>query len=728
MWFNDPLTDNDAGPVRRLQAVGPRPRARPGGPRGLPGDQARPHRDEDRAEVLVVSLREHRVTPPRRNVELKARDPDPAATLERALALGASDEGVLTQRDTYFGRARGRLKLREQDGGGEAGARLIAYERPDDDERAHERLPAGRGRRPGRAARGARRRARHASWWSRSAATCCSGRTCASTSTRSTASGRSSSSRPSPAPTRTSRREHELVARLREELALGEPVAVSYSDLLLDAPQALLAAADAVMRNAYAPYSHFPVGAALRTPSGAIHVGANVENAAYPQGQCAEASAIGAMVAAGETRDQRRRRGGREARRLPAVRRLPPAPEGVRRARHARLPRAPPAAPCRRTTMAELLPLAFDEGTAERRERRLPAGPVRRGVGDRRAGRRPAAAQIAEVAVIADERGPLRRRAAAAASGCASSSPPDAPIHLARPWRRARTRRRSAELLPLSFGPEYLAMTRGARDRGARAGVRRGSGIVLGSGPRRAGRRARGRASTIPYAELPGFPRPTRRAATPARSCSARSAACRSRLRRAARTSTRAATPARSRTPVRALKRARRRGARAHQRGRLAARRGRPRAALMAIADHINLLGVNPLTGPNDDAIGPRFPSLRDAYDPALRARLHAAADGARHRRCRGRLPRRRRPELRDAGRDPRVPHARRRRRRHVDRARGDPRPPRRPARRRGLGDHQPRRGHGRRGALARADAARRRSARPRDLARAARALRREAG
>jgi xanthosine phosphorylase len=50
---------------------------------------------------------------------------------------------------------------------------------------------------------------------------------------------------------------------------------------------------------------------------------------------------------------------------------------------------------------------------------------------------------------------------------------------------------------------------------------------------------------------------------------------------------------------------------------------------LMAIADHINLLGTNPLTGPNDDAVGPRFPSLRDAYDPALRAALHAAAERA---------------------------------------------------------------------------------------------------
>jgi xanthosine phosphorylase len=39
------------------------------------------------------------------------------------------------------------------------------------------------------------------------------------------------------------------------------------------------------------------------------------------------------------------------------------------------------------------------------------------------------------------------------------------------------------------------------------------------------------------------------------------------------------------------------------------------------------MLGFNPLTGPNDDAAGPRFPSMRDAYDPELRARLHAAAD-----------------------------------------------------------------------------------------------------
>ena len=48
--------------------------------------------------------------------------------------------------------------------------------------------------------------------------------------------------------------------------------------------------------------------------------------------------------------------------------------------------------------------------------------------------------------------------------------------------------------------------------------------------------------------------------------------------------------------------------------------------SLMLITDHINLSGVNVLTGPNDDEIGPRFPSLRDAYDPELRERLRAAA------------------------------------------------------------------------------------------------------
>ena len=48
---------------------------------------------------------------------------------------------------------------------------------------------------------------------------------------------------------------------------------------------------------------------------------------------------------------------------------------------------------------------------------------------------------------------------------------------------------------------------------------------------------------------------------------------------------------------------------------------------LMLISDHVNMSGVNVLAGPNDEEIGPRFPSMRDAYDPELRDRLHAAAD-----------------------------------------------------------------------------------------------------
>ncbi len=57
-----------------------------------------------------------------------------------------------------------------------------------------------------------------------------------------------------------------------------------------------------VRENAYAPYSNFKVGAAVRAASGTVYLGVNVENAAYPEGTCAEAGAIAAMVSAGETR------------------------------------------------------------------------------------------------------------------------------------------------------------------------------------------------------------------------------------------------------------------------------------------------------------------------------------------------------------------------------------------------------------------------------------------
>ena len=62
---------------------------------------------------------------------------------------------------------------------------------------------------------------------------------------------------------------------------------------------ALLEAARAAQKNAYAPYSHFLVGAAVLDDQGRIHSGCNVENAAYPEGVCAEAGALSAMVLAG---------------------------------------------------------------------------------------------------------------------------------------------------------------------------------------------------------------------------------------------------------------------------------------------------------------------------------------------------------------------------------------------------------------------------------------------
>ncbi|MEY4695842.1 MAG: hypothetical protein RIT14_270 [Pseudomonadota bacterium] len=65
---------------------------------------------------------------------------------------------------------------------------------------------------------------------------------------------------------------------------------------------ALLTAATAVRERAYAPYSRFKVGAAIRAASGTVYVGCNVENVAYPEGTCAEAGAIAAMIAGGDSR------------------------------------------------------------------------------------------------------------------------------------------------------------------------------------------------------------------------------------------------------------------------------------------------------------------------------------------------------------------------------------------------------------------------------------------
>lgn len=235
-----------------------------------------------------------------RNVELKSRDPDPARTLELALALGARDEGEIVQRDTYFGGSRARVKLREQTPGDDE---LISYRRPDDGQaRVSEYLrvavpDAAALREALDAAYGTRvvvAKRRRLLLWEDVRIHLDDVEGLGSYMELEALAPTESDLDPA----------REKVAHLRSALEIDDAnlVAGSYSDLLLDGRALLLEAARNAMRHAHVPYSHFPVGAALRGAGGGIHAGANVENAAYPQSQCAEASAIGAMVAAGETR------------------------------------------------------------------------------------------------------------------------------------------------------------------------------------------------------------------------------------------------------------------------------------------------------------------------------------------------------------------------------------------------------------------------------------------
>jgi homotetrameric cytidine deaminase len=271
------------------------------------GKALRHARDDNLARPLDASMR---------NVELKARDPDPARTLERALALGADDRGEIRQRDTYFSKARGRLKLREQEtGGSPLWDELIEYSRADSTDprtSTYRRVPVADVA-PLRDALdaaygtlGTVTKKRRVLLWEGVRIHLDEVEGLGSFLELEAVAELDSDLSP----------EHEKVERLRAELAIEDDnlIATSYSDLVLGAGDGeahgeaagaedeLMRAADEVMRSAYAPYSQFRVGAALRAPDGSIHVGSNVENASYPQGQCAETSAIGALIAAGHTR------------------------------------------------------------------------------------------------------------------------------------------------------------------------------------------------------------------------------------------------------------------------------------------------------------------------------------------------------------------------------------------------------------------------------------------
>jgi len=300
----------------------------------------------------------------------------------------------------------------------------------------------------------------------------------------------------------------------------------------------LLERARAVQARAYVPYSGFQVGCALRTASGSVFVGANVENASYPQGLCAERSAVAAMVAAGERR------------------------------------------------IAEIVVIGSGKGPCS------PCGGCRQ--------------LLSEFAPAAT---PVLM---AGADGSAASST-------------------IGELLPMAFGPLALGGDAASKPAIARDVLEARFGehfpkvaIVLGSGLGGFADKLED-ATAIPYTELPGFPEPGveghagrlvvgRIGGVPVACLQGRvhvyeghgTGPLVTMIRTLAALGTRLLVLTNASGAIDPA---------------IAP------GAIAVITDHINMLGANPLTGPNDDRIGPRFPDMTEVYDPALRQLIEASGE-----------------------------------------------------------------------------------------------------
>lgn len=320
----------------------------------------------------------------------------------------------------------------------------------------------------------------------------------------------------------------------------------------------LLERARAVQAHAYAPYSGFRVGCALRTATGEIFVGANVENASYPQGLCAERSAVAAMVAAGEQR-------------IAEIVVVGNAPE--------------PCSPCGgcRQVLSE-----FATGDT----------PIHMTGSD---GRR-TASTMGELLPMAF--GPL---ALGSAAQPPTTPPPTTPPPSQPPASEPPSAARASETLRERFKDGFPKIA-----------------VILGSG---LGGLAGSleNAETVAYAELPGFPQPS-----------------------VAGHAGRLVVGSRGGVPLACLE------GRAH----VYEGQGTGPLAIMVraladlgveililtnasgtidtairpgtialITDHINLLGTNPLIGPNVDAYGPRFPDMSAVYDLELMRVVDRAAE-----------------------------------------------------------------------------------------------------